>query len=66
MAIPGLGTGTGNVPVRVCANLMWTGYTLFNDYEFADFVAMRAALQEQIGAVTRWTKDTRVRILPPE
>ena len=51
MAIPGLGVGTGGVPVGVCASLMWTGYTLFNDHEFADFDAMRTAVREQVSGV---------------
>jgi O-acetyl-ADP-ribose deacetylase (regulator of RNase III) len=64
VAIPGLGVGTGQVPVRVCANLMWTGYTLFSEYEFKDFVSMRAALQGQLGEQTLG-EETRFRVVPP-
>src|SRR6478672_1218 len=56
VAIPGLGVGTGGVPVRVCANLMWTGYTLFTDHEYPDFADMRGAVREQIGEVPAWTE----------
>jgi hypothetical protein len=35
--------------VEVCADLMWTGYRLFRDYEFRDFAGLRAALQGQMG-----------------
>lgn len=64
VAIPGLGVGTGQVPVRVCANLMWTGYTLFSEYEFRNFDAMRTALQGQLGGQTL-KEDTRFRVVPP-
>ena len=65
VALPGLGAATGRVPPRVCANLMWTGYTLFHDYEFADFAAMRAALEEQLGDLGPLPETTKVRIKPP-
>ena len=65
VALPGLGTGTGRVPVRVCANLMWTGYTLFNDYAFRDFDAMRAALAEQLVGLDELPESTRLRIKVP-
>jgi O-acetyl-ADP-ribose deacetylase (regulator of RNase III) len=66
VALPGLGAATGQVPVRVCANLMWTGYTLFNDYEFRDFDAMRDALQEQLGGLGPLPETSRVRIKVPD
>jgi hypothetical protein len=66
VALPGLGAATGRVPVRVCANLMWTGYTLFNDYEFRDFEAMRAALREQLGDLGPLPETTRVRLKVPK
>jgi O-acetyl-ADP-ribose deacetylase (regulator of RNase III) len=65
VALPGLGASTGGVPVRVCANLMWTGYTLFGDCEFRNFATMRAALLEQLGAVKTWAEETRIRINVP-
>ena len=49
LALPGLGAQTGRVPVEICADLMWTGYSLFRRRAFDDFAAMRAALQEELG-----------------
>src|SRR5262249_34734125 len=49
VALPGLGAQTGRVPVEICADLMWTGYSLFRRRAFEDFAAMRAALQEELG-----------------
>jgi O-acetyl-ADP-ribose deacetylase (regulator of RNase III) len=66
VALPGLGAATGRVPVRVCANLMWTGYTLFGDYEYPDFSTMRAALLDQLGGLGEMPEETRVRIRVPE
>ncbi|WP_420082280.1 macro domain-containing protein [Streptomyces sp. JL4002] len=37
VALVGMGARTGRVPARVCANLMWTGYTLFGDHRFEDY-----------------------------
>ena len=66
VALPGLGAGTGQVPMRVCANLMWTGYTLFNDCAFRDYDAMRAVLREQLGDVGPMPEETRYRIKVPD
>jgi hypothetical protein len=49
VALPGLGANTGKVPVEICADLMWTGYNLFREHQFADFLQMRQALEEQLG-----------------
>ncbi len=49
IALPGLGAQTGRVPVEICADLMWTGYSLFRRRAFDDFAAMRAALEEELG-----------------
>ena len=49
VALPGLGANTGKVPVEICADLMWTAYSLFREHVFADFVVMRAALEAQLG-----------------
>jgi len=49
IALPGLGANTGRVPVEICADLMWTGYSLFRRREFDDFKAMRVALEEELG-----------------
>lgn len=49
VALPGLGAGTGRVPVELCAELMWVGYDLFREQVFDDFAAVRAALEERLG-----------------
>jgi O-acetyl-ADP-ribose deacetylase (regulator of RNase III) len=49
VALPGLGANTGKVPVEICADLMWTAYNLFREKEFTDFVALRKALEEELG-----------------
>jgi O-acetyl-ADP-ribose deacetylase (regulator of RNase III) len=49
VALPGLGANTGQVPTEICADLMWTGYNLFRRRAFGDFIAMRAALEEELG-----------------
>lgn len=49
VALPGLGANTGRVPVEICADLMWTGYSLFRRREFETFADMRAALQGELG-----------------
>jgi O-acetyl-ADP-ribose deacetylase (regulator of RNase III) len=49
VALPGLGANTGKVPVEICADLMWTGYSLFRRREFASFAEMRAALEDELG-----------------
>ena len=49
IALPGLGANTGRVPAEICADLMWTGYNLFRRRAFADFPAMRAALEAELG-----------------
>jgi O-acetyl-ADP-ribose deacetylase (regulator of RNase III) len=64
VALPGLGASTGKVPPRVCANLMWTGYTLFNDYRFPDYDALRETLLAQLGG-SGMNDDTMVRIQVP-
>ena len=49
VALPGLGANTGRVPVEICADLMWTGYNLFRRRAYDDFVAIRAALEAELG-----------------
>lgn len=49
VALPGLGAATGQTPVEICADLMWTGYNLFRDAAFNDFAAMRKALEDELG-----------------
>ncbi|MEZ4327520.1 MAG: macro domain-containing protein [Polyangiales bacterium] len=52
VVLPGLGANTGQVPVAICADLMWTAYDLFKHRQFADFAEMRAALTEILGDLT--------------
>jgi O-acetyl-ADP-ribose deacetylase (regulator of RNase III) len=66
VALPGLGAATGQVPPRICANLMWTGYRLFTDHAFDDFATMRAALCSQLGELGPLTEMTRVRLRAPQ
>ncbi|MFD0784463.1 macro domain-containing protein [Micromonospora azadirachtae] len=65
VALVGLGAATGRVPARVCANLMWTGYTLFNDHHFEDYDALRATIHAQLRDIDSQPEDVRVRIEPP-
>ncbi len=59
VALPGLGANTGQVPVEICADLMWTAYHLFREREFTDFGEMRKALEEQLGDLTPMTNATK-------
>ncbi len=66
VAIPGLGAATGRVPPRVCANLMWTAYTLFREYQFSDYDALRTAVLAQLGGLDdEVIEETRVRVEVP-
>lgn len=56
VALPGLGAATGQTPVDICADLMWTAYNLFRDAAFRDFKAMRAALEAELGNLGPTTK----------
>ncbi|MFF5208507.1 macro domain-containing protein [Streptosporangium sp. NPDC000396] len=66
VALVGMGAATGGVPPRVCANLMWTGYTLFNDYYFRDYDDLRKTIREQLDDIESRPEEERVRITPPE
>ncbi|MEU2285496.1 macro domain-containing protein [Streptomyces sp. NPDC013178] len=66
VALVGMGARTGRVPARVCANLMWTGYTLFNDYSFEDYDDLRSTIVAQLDDIESAPAETRVRISPPE
>jgi len=59
VALPGLGANTGKVPVEICADLMWTAYNLFREKEFTDFVALRAALQAELGDLSQMTPSAK-------
>ncbi|MFC8231227.1 hypothetical protein [Streptomyces sp. NPDC057287] len=59
-----MGARTGRVPARVCANLMWTGYTLFNDYAFADYDDLRSTVVAQLDDIEAAPATERFRIDP--
>ncbi|MGF1580289.1 MAG: macro domain-containing protein [Gemmataceae bacterium] len=48
VALPGLGAATGQVPVEICADLMWTGYNTFLNTRFKSFAAMREQIEDQL------------------
>jgi O-acetyl-ADP-ribose deacetylase (regulator of RNase III) len=66
VALPGLGAATGRVPPRVCANLMWTAYTLFREYAFRDFDTLRTAVLMQLAGVDEVPETERVRVEVPK
>ena len=65
VALVGMGARTGRVPARVCANLMWTGYTLFHDFRFTDYDELRATIVAQCADIESAPAEQRVRIAPP-
>lgn len=65
VALVGMGAATGKVPPQVCANLMWAGYTLFNDYAFRDYDDLRTTICEQLDDIDSRPAGDRVRITPP-
>jgi O-acetyl-ADP-ribose deacetylase (regulator of RNase III) len=65
VALVGMGARTGGVPARVCANLMWTGYTLFNDHAFEDDDDLRSTVTAQLDDLESGPDTRRVRIVPP-
>ncbi|MGW6968306.1 ADP-ribosyltransferase domain-containing protein [Streptomyces zaomyceticus] len=65
VALVGMGARTGRVPAGVCANLMWTGYTLFHDHGFADYDQLRAAVLGQLHDIEGAGTGERVRIVVP-
>lgn len=58
VALPGLGANTGKVPVDICADLMWTAYNLFREEAFETFADMRAALEQELGALGNVTPSS--------
>ncbi|MYW04538.1 macro domain-containing protein [Streptomyces sp. SID3343] len=66
VALVGMGAHTGKVPARVCANLMWTGYTLFNDHVFEDYDDLRATIVAQLDDLEAAPVEKRVRIAAPK
>ncbi len=65
VALVGMGAATGRVSPRVCANLMWTGHTLFGDYNFRNYDDLRATIRAQLNDIES-RPESRVRIQPPE
>ncbi|MFE2857820.1 ADP-ribosyltransferase domain-containing protein [Streptomyces lavendulae] len=66
VALVGMGAQTGRVPARVCANLMWTGYTLFHDHWFEDDDELRATILAQLNDIENAPVEERVRIVAPK
>ncbi|MEU3469005.1 macro domain-containing protein [Streptomyces sp. NPDC006687] len=66
VALVGMGAQTGRVPARLCANLMWTGYTLFHDHWFENDDELRATLTAQLDGIESAPVAQRVRIVPPK
>ncbi|MFD6277608.1 macro domain-containing protein [Streptomyces sp. NPDC060209] len=64
VALVGMGARTGRVPARVCANLMWTGYTLFNDHRFEGYDDLRSTIVAQLDDLEAAPATQRVRIDP--
>ncbi|WP_436775244.1 macro domain-containing protein [Yinghuangia sp. YIM S09857] len=66
VALVGMGAQTGRVPARVCANLMWTGHTLFHDHRFEDYDDLRATVTAQLDDLEQAPVEKPVRIEPPK
>ncbi|MFD5409256.1 macro domain-containing protein [Streptomyces nojiriensis] len=66
VALVGMGARTGRVPARVCANLMWSGYTLFHDFRFDDYDDLRSTVVAQLDDLDGGPAGKRVRITPPQ
>ncbi|WP_405758955.1 ADP-ribosyltransferase domain-containing protein [Streptomyces sp. NBC_00073] len=66
VALVGMGAQTGRVPARVCANLMWTGFTLFHDHRFESDDQLRATITAQLDGIENAPVEQRVRIVPPK
>ncbi|MFB0629626.1 macro domain-containing protein [Streptomyces sp. AB3(2024)] len=65
VALVGMGARTGRVPAGVCANLMWTGHTLFNDHSFADYEDLRRTVIAQLDDLENAPAGELIRITPP-
>ncbi|MFE0188550.1 macro domain-containing protein [Streptomyces sp. NPDC058989] len=65
VALVGMGAHTGRVPAQVCANLMWTGYTLFHDFHFEDYDELRSTIIAQLDDIENAPQERRVRIAAP-
>lgn len=65
VALVGMGAQTGRVPARVCANLMWSGHTLFEDHSFGDYDELRRTITAQLDDLESAPEEKPVRITPP-
>ncbi|MBT8224887.1 MAG: Appr-1-p processing protein [Dactylosporangium sp.] len=65
VALVGMGAATGRVPPQMCANLMWAGYTLFNECSFPDYDELRTTICGQLHDIESRPQTDRVRIVPP-
>ncbi|RAJ40100.1 O-acetyl-ADP-ribose deacetylase (regulator of RNase III) [Kitasatospora sp. SolWspMP-SS2h] len=65
VALVGLGAQTGQVPARICANLMWTGHSLFQDHEFTDDDELRATVTGQLDDLLAAPVERPVRLAVP-
>ncbi|BAJ26057.1 MULTISPECIES: macro domain-containing protein [Kitasatospora] len=65
VALVGLGAQTGQVPAQVCANLMWTGHSLFQDHEFTDDDELRRTVTDQLTDLLAAPADRPVRLAVP-
>ncbi|WP_033215433.1 macro domain-containing protein [Kitasatospora phosalacinea] len=65
VALVGLGAQTGQVPPQVCANLMWTGHSLFEDHEFTDEDDLRATVTGQLDDLLAAPADRPHRLAVP-
>lgn len=67
IALPGLGANTGRVPPEICADLMWTAYSLFINHDFESYDQMRNALEAELGnlAPSKSSKIIAVPYSPP-
>lgn len=61
IAMPGLGAASGKVPVEICADLMWTAYSMLQEREFPDFFSLRQGLEERLGDLGSMTSKTKVK-----
>lgn len=63
VALVGMGAATGKVPPQVCANLMWAGYTLFQEHAFTSYDDVRETVTGQLRDAG--PARERVRFAPP-
>lgn len=62
----GMGARTGRVPARVCAHLMRSGHTLFQDHSFDDYDELRATITDRLDDRENAPVEKPIRIAPPQ